>query len=31
MTNEPRHQADEHSQPQDAAEWASPFARPAHG
>ena len=29
MTNEPRHQADEHSQPQDAAEWASPFARPS--
>ena len=29
MTNEHRHQADEHSQPQDAAEWASPFARPS--
>ena len=29
MTNEPRHQADGHSQPQDAAEWASPFARPS--
>ena len=29
MTNEPRHQADEHSQPQDAAERASPFARPS--
>ena len=29
MTNEPRHKADGHSQPQDAAEWASPFARPS--
>ena len=29
MTNEPRHQADGHSQLQDAAEWASPFARPS--
>ena len=29
MTNEPRHQADRHSQLQDAAEWASPFARPS--
>ena len=27
MTNEPRHQADGYSQLQDAAEWASPFAR----
>ena len=29
MTNEPRHQADGHSQLQDAAERASPFARPS--
>ena len=29
MTNEPRHQADGHSQLQDAAEWASSFARPS--
>ena len=29
MTDEPRHQADGHSQLQDAAEWASPFARPS--
>ena len=29
MTNEPRGQSDEHSQPQDAAERASPFARPS--
>ena len=29
MTNEPRHQVDGHSQLQDAAEWASPFARPS--
>ena len=29
MTNEPRHQADGHSQLQDAAEWALPFARPS--
>ena len=29
MTNEPRHQADGHSQLQDAAKWASPFARPS--
>ena len=29
MTGEPRHQADVHRQPQDAAEWASPFARPS--
>ena len=29
MTNEPRHQADGHGQLQDAAEWASPFARPS--
>ena len=29
MTSEPRHQADGHSQLQDAAEWASPFARPS--
>ena len=29
MTNEPRRQADGHSQLQDAAEWASPFARPS--
>ena len=29
MTNKPRHQADGHSQLQDAAEWASPFARPS--
>ena len=29
MTAEPRCQADGHSQSQDAAEWASPFARPS--
>ena len=29
MTAEPRHQADGHSQSQDAAERASPFARPS--
>ena len=29
MTDEPRCQADGHSQLQDAAEWASPFARPS--
>ena len=29
MTGEPRCQADGHSQLQDAAEWASPFARPS--
>ena len=29
MTDEPRHQANRHSQLQDAAEWASPFARPS--
>ena len=29
MTGEPGHQADVHRQPQDAAEWASPFARPS--
>ena len=29
MTDEPRHQADGHSQLQDAAEWTSPFARPS--
>ena len=29
MTGEPRRQADGHSQLQDAAEWASPFARPS--
>ena len=29
MTNEPKHQADGHSQLQDAAEWALPFARPS--
>ena len=29
MTDEPRHQAHGHSQLQDTAEWASPFARPS--
>ena len=29
MTGEPNHQADGHSQSQDAAEWASPFAIPS--
>ena len=29
MTDEPRRQANGHSQLQDAAEWASPFARPS--
>ena len=29
MAGEPRHQTDGHSQLQDAAEWASPFARPS--
>ena len=29
MTGEPGCQADTHRQPQDAAEWASPFARPS--
>ena len=29
MTGEPGHQADVHRQSQDAAEWASPFARPS--
>ena len=29
MTGEPGHQTDGHSQLQDAAEWASPFARPS--
>ena len=29
MTGEPGRQADVHRQPQDAAEWASPFARPS--
>ena len=29
MTDEPRRQADGHSQLQDAAEWPSPFARPS--
>ena len=29
MTDEPRCQVDGHSQLQDAAEWASPFARPS--
>ena len=29
MTGEPGRQANVHRQPQDAAEWASPFARPS--
>ena len=29
MTGEPRHQADGHSEWQDAAEWALPFTRPS--